>query len=380
MKNEIKKSTLPADERREGNIELLRIVCMLLILAHHMAYHGLAMRSPVQGNKIIATFLFAGGMTGVNCFVMITGYFMAPFKARRFFATLLETLFYSLGLTLLAHFTGIRNDVTGETVFNSALIISKSPYWFVTMYLGLTAALPLLQPAVKNLGKNAHSAVLIFFTVYLSVIPTVTFQNPSSQYFHQFTWFVYLYVLGAYLKKYPNGFTRCWPLHGLIFVSMIAVIGCSCLWGENHQELFQRVGSRQNFFADKNTVPQLICSCALFLFVTGLKVKPVKALTLLSGASFGVYLIHDHGLIRPYLWNTVLNVWVKCQLPNFWLTALLAPPALYLALSLLDLLRKYALEKPLMKRMNPAFQKLDGWLEKQSHSKCDDGSSQSQFR
>ena len=350
---------LPPEKRRKGNIELLRIVSMLLILAHHMAYHGLAAYSPLWGNKVLATAMFAGGQTGVNCFVLITGYFLAPFRARRFFQTLLQTLFYSLGLTLLCKWTGWRQDVTGDQVLRSALIITRSPYWFVTMYLALTAALPLLQPAVRKMSRGAHRWVLIAAGLYLCVIPTVTFRDPASPYFHQLTWFFFLYLLGAYFRRFPARWMCRTALHGAVFAAMIALMTVACLWGGEHPDLFRQVASRGNFFADKNTVPQLICSCALFLLFAGLRVRPFCWLTALSGASFGVYLIHDHGLLRELIWRTWLPVWTLCQQENFWPIALLIPPGLYLACAAVDCLRKHVLEEPAMKALTPAFAWLD---------------------
>jgi len=358
------RAPLPPETRRQGNIELLRIICMLLILAHHMVYHSAAMQTGHETNRVIARFLFAGGMTGVNCFVMITGYFLAPFRAKRLIFILLETLFYSVGITLALWLTGLRKDVTWDTVKNAALVISRSPYWFVVMYAGLTAVLPLLQPAVKRLGRNAHRWVLILGTLYLCVIPTLTFQSPASQFFHQITWFFYLYTLGAYFKKFPFRLARCLPLHGAVFLLMISFMALSTLWGDQHAELFQRVGSRQNFFADKNTIPQLLCSCALFLFFAGLRIKLYKPLLALSSASFGVYLIHDHGLLRSFIWRDWGQVWQSAQGEKFLLTALLLPAGLYLACVLIDLLRKYLLERPILKWISPLTDKLDGWLEK----------------
>lgn len=356
--------TLPSQNRREGNVELLRVVCMLLILAHHMVYHSAAMQTPNQVNRVIARFLFAGGMTGVNCFVMITGWFLAPFRARRLIATALQTLFYSVGITAVLYFTHLRQDVTWETVKNAALVVSRSPYWFVVMYLGLTAVLPLLQPAVKAMSRNAHRWVLGAAAVYLCLIPTFTFQNPSSQFFHQFTWFLFLYVLGAYFKKYPSKFTRCLPLHAAAFLLLIAFMGLSTLWGDDHNDLFQRVGSRQNFFADKNTLPQLLCSCALFLFFTGLNVKPYRPLLLLSSASFGVYLIHDHNLLRSFIWRDWGKVWQSAQGDGFLWTALLLPIVIYLACAAADTARRLLLERPLMKALSPLTDRIDGWITK----------------
>ena len=352
----------PCGQFRTGNIELLRIVCMLLILAHHMVYHSSAMRTSVYGNRVLSLFLFAGGQTGVNCFVLITGYFLAPFKARRLFATLLEALFYSLGLTLLVKWTGWRTDVTDQAVWDSALIVTRSPYWFVTMYLALTSLLPALQPMVKSLGRRAHQWVLALGTLFLCVIPTLTIQRPSTSYFHLLLWFFELYLLGAYFRKFPNRMTRCMPLQGALFVAMIAFIALFSLWGESHLELFQSVASRQNFFADKNTIPQLICSCALFLFFAGLRVPPWKPLLVLSRASFGVYLIHDHNFLRSLLWVNTLQIWQAAQREDYWMTALLAPWLLYLALAAVDLLRQFLLEKPLLQLLDPLFARLDRWI------------------
>ncbi len=153
-------------------------------------------------------------------------------------------------------------------------------------------------------------------------------------------------------------------MQGLVFMGMVTLIAGLCLWGKNYPDLFQRVGSRQNFFADKNAVPQVICSIALFLFFTGIRVKPVKALTLLSGASFGVYLIHDHMYFRGMIWNRWAQVWQACQGDGFWKTALLAPVVIYLTCAVIDMLRKYLLEKPLMKLLDPVFEKIDAYLQK----------------
>ena len=186
-------------KKREGNIELLRIVCMLMIIAHHLAYHGVAMHAPLRTNKVLATVLFSGGMTGVNSFVLITGYFLAPFRAKRLVSILLQTLFYSVGLTLLCRWTGWRQDVTDDAVLRSAFVLARSPYWFVTMYTAMTALLPLLQPAVQRLGQRAHAWVLAVAALYLCVIPTLTFQDPASPYFHQLIWFFFQSILSAKL-------------------------------------------------------------------------------------------------------------------------------------------------------------------------------------
>lgn len=65
---------------RNSNLELYRIIVMLLIIAHHYVVNsGLyeAIREAPMTASSSAMLLFgAWGKTGINCFVLITGYFM----------------------------------------------------------------------------------------------------------------------------------------------------------------------------------------------------------------------------------------------------------------------------------------------------------------
>ena len=72
---------------RESNIELYRIIAMFLIVAHHYVVNsGLtAFGGPVYADPLSIKSLFlliwgAFGKIGINCFVLITGYFMCQSK------------------------------------------------------------------------------------------------------------------------------------------------------------------------------------------------------------------------------------------------------------------------------------------------------------
>ena len=72
---------------RESNIELLRIVSMVLIIMHHFSVHGTFPFTPeLTFNKVFLQVFGLGGKAGVVAFVMITGYFMvsSSFKLHKF--------------------------------------------------------------------------------------------------------------------------------------------------------------------------------------------------------------------------------------------------------------------------------------------------------
>ena len=64
-----------------------------------------------------------------------------------------------------------------------------------------------------------------------------------------------------------------------------------------------------------------------------------------------------------------MQVWSACNRPDFWVTALLAPLIIYLVFAGVDLIRKYALEKPLMRWLDPLWDRVDRWLTRGGEAK-----------
>ncbi len=65
---------------RSSNLELFRIITMLLIIAHHYVVNSglteILYVNPLSSKSIFLFLFGAWGKTGINCFVLITGYFM----------------------------------------------------------------------------------------------------------------------------------------------------------------------------------------------------------------------------------------------------------------------------------------------------------------
>ena len=88
---------------RDSNLELFRIVTMLIIVAHHYVvnsgYLELIKEFGATSSNSLFLLLFGwGGKTGINCFVLITGYFMvkSQITLNKFLKLFLEIEFYSI--------------------------------------------------------------------------------------------------------------------------------------------------------------------------------------------------------------------------------------------------------------------------------------------
>lgn len=61
------------EKNRQSNIECLRILAMLLIVAHHFSVHGGGnFLEQFTTNYVWTEFISSGGKVGVNLFVLIT--------------------------------------------------------------------------------------------------------------------------------------------------------------------------------------------------------------------------------------------------------------------------------------------------------------------
>ena len=63
---------------RSSNIELLRIIAMIMIIAHHVSVHSgfVYPGEIISFNRLWIQFIQLGGKIGVNIFVLISGYFL----------------------------------------------------------------------------------------------------------------------------------------------------------------------------------------------------------------------------------------------------------------------------------------------------------------
>ena len=100
-------------KQRNSNIELLRILSMLMIIAHHYALYGV--HQLYDSNKIDSYYAYGtslnraisecflpGGVVGVGIFFLIAGYFGIQSDKIRVSSVIKTVLFYSLFFAFLA--------------------------------------------------------------------------------------------------------------------------------------------------------------------------------------------------------------------------------------------------------------------------------------
>lgn len=333
-----------------------------MIVAYHFAYHGKFnfIMMPMS-NTIWIQLLQSGGKIGVNIFVMISGYFLISSKkiqTKKVLKLLIQIMFYSLLIFTIFVALGIEQFSIKDLVKH---ILGYPIWWFAKSYLALYLIHPYINKLLNLLEKKEYQKLILFFTLLWSILPTITsipLDNGSL------IWFVYIYLIGGYLKKYPLKLEWSSKKYLLIFLVLYFLTFISVIF-------FDFMGIKISFLREHATylfnlekISTLLISIFLFLSFSSLKVKYKKWINIISASTFGIYLIHDNEYMRNFLWQTIFK---QAEYSN---TLMIIPYSIiviaivFIVCSIIELLRIYILEKRYMSLIEKLSKIIDKLINK----------------
>lgn len=339
---------------RNSPVELLRILAMGMIVLSHACYHSGYDNtySLVSVNRLFLQFGYLGNL-GVDIFVLISGYFQCrmEFRRRSFSKLLSQVWFYSVALYLVGHFGfGLSLPLTQvllPTIFEE--------YWFVTAYVVLLLLSPFLNRMVHNLTKGQLDALLGILLLIWAVVPTLTKQQMSGGALQEF---VLLYLLGARMRLYPEGELERPKLRwALAILPMVALYGLTVVFAYCERLTPEAFGASQRFY-DRNSL--FILATAVGLMAVAVYARPFseRFINTVSGCTFGVYLIHDHPLVRELLWKNWLNWEGYFTSDSFILRILLSVLLVYGVCTIIEWLRQKTVAEPMASLWDKALSHL----------------------
>ena len=165
--------TLP--KKRETNLELFRILVMLAIVAHHYVVNSGLLQAMAQNPtslQSVVLYLFGmWGKTGINCFVLITGYFMckSQISMKKLLRLVAEILFYSLLINaafVLSHIVCF----SWELFFQSLNILVNINTNFVSAFLLYYCCIPFANILVQNLTHRQHEILVALSLLVYAIL------------------------------------------------------------------------------------------------------------------------------------------------------------------------------------------------------------------
>jgi surface polysaccharide O-acyltransferase-like enzyme len=328
---------------RKSNLEILRIVSMILIIIHHYVVHGGFEWETVTINKIVLDVLTLGGKLGVNCFVLITGYFMIESKInfKKVGKIVLEVLFYSVSIYISFVFLGFINFDT-KLFIKHIFPVIHDIYWFATAYVFLYLLSPFINQLINSITQKQHRYLCLMLIVIFCIIPTIIEYDVE---YSNLSWFVTLYLIAAYIRKYPNKHTETLK-DNLIYTGIIISIMIFFIVEVNFIALLiPRVGIYISYCAKANSIGILSLAIMMFLSFKNMNIKNSKWVNKIASSTFGVYLIHDNQLIRNYLWVKLLKGNTYAKSPYLIVHLICSIIFVFVICSVIDQIRIYIVEK-----------------------------------
>lgn len=154
---------LNVSKKRQSNIELLRIIVMMLIVVHHFASYGAFTfsTSAITLNRIWFQILRSPGKICTNVFVLISGYFLVEkenLKIKKVLKMWAQIFTYSFLLfVIFACFGG--DSLNYKMILKRLLPITFVEWWFVSAYFMLYLISPFLNKFLTKLDKKVLSEV-----------------------------------------------------------------------------------------------------------------------------------------------------------------------------------------------------------------------------
>lgn len=274
---------------RQSNFEFLRILSMVGVLLNHTLQNLWNIHVPeITWENECRIFLMNWAILGVNCFIMISGYFSIKLSWRRIIRFYLQCFFYMAFFVAISAI--INHSVTLYDISKIIFVCSKSGY-FISCYFALMLLSPILNKISKSLTDNQmRFALLIMLIVdvyfgYMHQIKEIAAEG------YELVHFITIYMIGSYIARTPVKHAQ-WGWYLFVFLLLMTVF---------HIIKMRFFPISIIYSLHYNSPCLIVAPILMFLWARTWHIQS-KAVNWFAGGVFGVYLIQCNHYFEPYYW------------------------------------------------------------------------------
>ena len=286
---------------RKVNIEILRILSMLLVMVIHynvpingQTSHEMLMAMPMK--TLGVTILKSLSFLCVNSFILISGYFGIHWKWKSICNYLFQIFIWSIFVYFICVIVGVHCFNVKSFIHQVFFCLGYN--WFFTVYLGLYMMAPVLNKFIEHVEEKQLATFLIVYLLYQTIFGYILKNRYEFNQGLTIMSFIGLYLIGSYLRKTTLGIFKLSANKNLLvyltITFLLVIISITANFFGFNKDIFSYI----NPFVILQTV-------FLFLFFRELKIKNYEKIILFfSSSSFAGLLIHsfDGGI----LYNSIL--------------------------------------------------------------------------
>lgn len=325
-------------KKRMLNIELLRLLAMMMVVSLHYLAKGQLLEplaGPLSAKGHLAWLLESFSIVAVDVYVLVSGYFLVEtgFRCRRVISLVLQVMFYTCLIPLVLIAAGVLSpgEITIHSILQCVFPTNMLHYWFVSAYVLMFLFTPVLNAAVHVMKKRQLQVVIVVLLIMESLSKTVIpVRLELDNLGYDAYWFMVVYLIAAYIRLYGIPFLEKKNTAVLCYV-----LACLGIYGltMSVRQIFLATGQLENFMEAAYSYNHLLTIGAavslFYAFKNWDKPRIGSRLTAvicrIAPCSFGVYLLHEQVNIR-YEWPFWLGA-DRCSsaisLLGHWLAAVL---------------------------------------------------------
>lgn len=296
---------------REANMELLRIVAMLMVITLHCVGRGLLLSNSVISNVnlLLIQFLDSFSLTANSLFILLTGYYYIgkKFNLRKILSLWGKTLFYCILIFTIYSILNLKTNF-----LNSFFPVFSGAYWFITSYIALYFIMPFLNIAINKFSQKQCKFLIIFLVILMGVIRIIF--NPADLFNSTFMHMIVIYIIGAYIKKYvkiePNKqYFIKYVLVAIIFTVAITILNVLVHIVPKTLDVWIIMANILSYFRNFINIILVYMAILLFMKFKTINIKSNKLSKLIlyiSPSVFSIYIIHDNVHLRDMIWQNLV--------------------------------------------------------------------------
>ncbi|WP_146620877.1 acyltransferase family protein [Enterococcus florum] len=332
--------------KKNLNIELIRIIAMMMIVYHHFFAHSKWVFSNEGSVKeILIQLVGSFGKIGVILFILITGYFYTKqhFSLKKIILLGNYGRFYSfLSILIVVIFSNITIDK--RNILEALFPIEFQLYWFLTAYAILYFFQPFIKEALMKFEPKQMLRYTSFFILaaYTSTILGGLFKFEVNYYVPNVILFFLIFVFSGHLIRIYQK-----DILGKYFMFVIfcfTISFCLILLRPFILMHFSSIDFPNFFLIGTESMNALIFGISLFLIVLKIPVQNNR-ICRYSSQMIDIYLIHDNRLMRQFIWIYLFKNRELIDNVFFYFMIIIEPLLVFLVCLLLSYSRIYVFKK-----------------------------------
>lgn len=324
-------------KERNSNIELLRIICMMGVVALHYV-HGQMGGVENAAAYPNFTWFFVHAVKSiaiplVNVFVIITGYFMVrstKWSLRKAINLILIIMFYGLVLYLI-DLVFKKTEFSGLGLVKSVFPFLFGGTWFARTYIILILIAPFISKLLLAISMKQYRILIAVQLLIFSVWYSTGLKSPITDDGYGILHFVTLYILGGYMGRFLN---ECGILKR---ISAFGAFGLYCAFGLTTAFVSLFINPFGYAF-----ITNVIAAVMMFLAAAKLPPRNIKWVNLLSSKAFDVYFVHRRFFGALGISQLIGSIWM---IPHILLAVVVCYLAGFACGMIRALIMKYTTDK-----------------------------------